>query len=103
MLVATFVGGIGNMLLIVGFMVTATSGLPDHEQGLATGLATMSQQIGITMGTPVMSAIATGAMTSTAVNGILGGIHTAIGVNAALVLLTTVTTTLFLRAPAPAK
>jgi EmrB/QacA subfamily drug resistance transporter len=103
MLVATFVGGIGNMLLIVGFMVTATSGLPDHEQGLATGLATMSQQIGITMGTPVMSAIATGAMTSTAVTGILGGIHTAIAVNAALVLLTTVTTTLFLRAPAPAK
>jgi EmrB/QacA subfamily drug resistance transporter len=103
MLVATFVGGIGNMLLIVGFMVTATSGLPDHEQGLATGLATMSQQIGITMGTPVMSAIATGAMTTTAVTGILGGIHTAIAVNAALVLLTTVTTTLFLRAPAPAK
>jgi EmrB/QacA subfamily drug resistance transporter len=103
MLVATFVGGVGNMLLIVGFMVTATSGLPDHEQGLATGLATMSQQIGITMGTPVMSAIATGAMTSTAVTGILGGIHTAIAVNAALVLLTTVTTTLFLRAPAPAK
>ncbi len=103
MLAATFIGGIGNMLLIVGFMVTATSGLPDHEQGLATGLATMSQQIGITMGTPIMSAIATGAMTTTAVTGILGGIHTAIAVNAALVLITTLTTTLFLRTPTTTK
>ena len=33
-------------------MVTATTGLPDTEQGLATGLTTMSQQIGITMGIP---------------------------------------------------
>ena len=38
---------------------TATSGLPDGEQGLATGLTTMSQQVGITMGIPIMSAIAT--------------------------------------------
>ena len=42
LLAATFVGGVGNMLMIVGFMVTATSGLPDEEQGRATGLATMT-------------------------------------------------------------
>lgn len=36
LLVATFVGGVGNMLVIVGFMVTATSGPADHEQGLAS-------------------------------------------------------------------
>ncbi|MGW0608425.1 MFS transporter [Streptomyces sp. NPDC002640] len=100
MLAATFVGGVGNMLLIVGFMVTATSGLPDHEQGMATGLATMSQQIGITMGTPVMSAVATGTMTGTAVTGVLAGIHTAVAVNAALVLLTVLAAAVFLRAPA---
>lgn len=99
MLPATFIGGIGNMLLIVGFMVTATSGLPDHEQGMATGLATMSQQIGITMGTPVMSAIATGAMTTTTITGILDGIQTAVAVNTALVLLTALTSALFLRTP----
>ncbi len=57
LLVTTFVGGIANLVAIVGFMVTATSGLSDSEQGLATGLATMSQQVGITLGTPVMSAI----------------------------------------------
>jgi len=46
-------------MAIVGLMVTATSGLPDDKQGLATGWATMSQQVGITMGIPIMSAIAT--------------------------------------------
>ncbi|MGV9272226.1 MFS transporter [Streptomyces griseosporeus] len=100
LLPATFVGGVGNMLLIVGFMVTATSGLPDHEQGMATGLATMSQQIGITMGTPVMSAVATGAMTGTTVTGILHGIRAAVAVDTALVLVTALTAALFLRRPA---
>ncbi|MFG2961639.1 MFS transporter, partial [Streptomyces sp. NPDC048291] len=101
LLPATFVGGVGNMLLIVGFMVTATSGLPDHEQGMATGLATMSQQIGITMGTPVMSAIATGAMTTATATGILHGIRTAVAVNTALVLATALIAALFLRTPTP--
>ncbi|MGW3487812.1 MFS transporter [Streptomyces sp. NPDC001054] len=88
LLPATFFGGVGNMLVIVGFMVTATSGLPDEEQGLATGLASMSQQIGITMGTPLMSAVVTasttGAATAAAVR---HGVTTALAVNAALVLL----------------
>ncbi|MER8028419.1 MFS transporter [Streptomyces bauhiniae] len=87
LLIATFTGGVGNMLVIVGFMVTATSGLADHEQGLATGLATMTQQIGITMGAPVMSAIATAAMPDTTAPAVLTGLKTAIAVNAALVLL----------------
>ncbi|MEV5894382.1 MFS transporter [Nonomuraea fuscirosea] len=85
---ATFLGGVGNMLVIVGFMVTATAGLPDREQGLATGLASMSQQVGITMGTPIMSAIVTatsaGAVSAGAV---LHGVRAAVAVNAALVLL----------------
>ena len=87
LLAATFIGGIANLVAIVGFMVAATSGLPDGEQGLATGLATMSQQVGITMGIPIMSAIATahihsaGAQTAGAV---LSGVRTAITVNAAL-------------------
>jgi hypothetical protein len=88
-LLATFVGGIANLVAIVGFMVTATSGLPDHEQGLATGLATMSQQVGIAMGIPVMSAIATtqvhalGGETSPHV---LHGVSTALTVNVAVTL-----------------
>ncbi|MFI7005582.1 MFS transporter [Streptomyces sp. NPDC050145] len=98
LLPATFFGGVGNMLVIVGFMVTATSGLPDAEQGLATGLASMAQQVGITLGTPVMSAVVTaataGATTASAVH---SGVTTAIAVNAGLVLLGVVLAALFLR------
>ncbi|MEU8139681.1 MFS transporter [Streptodolium elevatio] len=97
LLVATFVGGVGNMLVIVGFMVTATSGLPDDEQGLATGLATMTQQVGITLGIPVMSAIATAAMGArTGADAVLSGVTTAILVNAVLVLVGAVLAGLFL-------
>lgn len=97
LLAATFVGGVGNMLVIVGFMVTATAGLPDDEQGLATGLATMTQQVGITLGIPVMSAIATGAMgTRTGADAVLSGVSTAILVNALLVLVGALLAGLFL-------
>ncbi|CAM5686310.1 MFS transporter OS=Streptomyces tendae OX=1932 GN=GUR47_32245 PE=4 SV=1 [Streptomyces tendae] len=98
LLPATFIGGVGNMLVIVGFMVTATSGLPDAEQGLATGLASMSQQVGITMGTPVMSAVVTaGTAGATTAGAVHHGVTTAIAVNAALVLLGVAVAALFLR------
>jgi MFS family permease len=97
LLPATCVGGVGNMFVIVGFMVTATSGLPDHEQGMATGLATMTQQIGITMGTPIMSSIvATQAGAHTSAHSVLDGVALAVLVNAALVLVGVLATT-FLR------
>ncbi|MGA9749205.1 MAG: MFS transporter [Nocardioides sp.] len=101
-LIATFVGGVANLVAIVGFMVTVTTGVPDREQGLATGLATMSQQVGITMGIPIMSAITTaivhdgGPTTST---GILTGLTVAIGVNAALCLVNALLAHTFLRSP----
>ncbi|MCX4677708.1 MFS transporter [Streptomyces sp. NBC_01433] len=87
LLAATFIGGVGNMLMIVGFMVTATSGLPDEEQGLATGLATMTQQVGIALGIPVMSAVVTVRMgAATGPDAVLSGVSAAILVNSALVL-----------------
>ncbi|MFJ6081162.1 MFS transporter [Streptomyces sp. NPDC092369] len=102
LLTGTFLGGVGNMLAIVGFMVTATSGLADREQGLATGLATMTQQIGITVGTPVMSAVATAAMVGTGPAAVLGGLKTAVAVNAGVVLLGVVGSLVFLRGEKPA-
>jgi MFS family permease len=91
LLVATFAGGVANLIAIVGFMVTATSGLPDAQQGLATGLTTMSQQVGITLGTPVMSAIVI------AVGGGVGhGVAIALTVNAAVCLVCAVAFTLTL-------
>ncbi|WP_336216800.1 MFS transporter [Nonomuraea sp. LPB2021202275-12-8] len=98
LLIATFIGGIGNMLAIVGFMVAATSGLPDNEQGLATGLATMTQQVGITMGIPIMSAVTTAGMAGSGT--VLEGVSAAILVNATLVLAGAVLAWLFLRRPA---
>ncbi|MCA5923091.1 MFS transporter [Curtobacterium oceanosedimentum] len=99
-LVATFVGGVANLVVIVGFMVTATSGLPDGEQGLATGLTTMSQQVGITMGTPIMSAVFTavvlGSSLSTAA-AVLDGVTTAIWVNGGICIAAAVAVALFLR------
>jgi EmrB/QacA subfamily drug resistance transporter len=97
LLPATFFGGVGNMLVIVGFMVTATSGLPDREQGLATGLATMSQQIGITMGTPIMSTVVTATAGVATAGAVLHGVTVAIAVNAALVLLGVLIAATFLR------
>ncbi|MFD8208061.1 MFS transporter [Streptomyces sp. NPDC059695] len=91
LLTATFAGGVGNMLAIVGFMVTATSGIPDGEQGMATGLATMTQQIGITLGTPVMSAVVVTAPV------LLDGIGLAVLVNAAIVAAGAVLSGVFLR------
>ncbi|EPH40386.1 putative Cephamycin export protein CmcT [Streptomyces aurantiacus JA 4570] len=85
-LAATFAGGVGNMLMIVGFMVTATSGLPDSEQGLATGLATMTQQVGITLGIPVMSAVVA-ARAGGDGGSVLPGVTTAVAVNAGVVLV----------------
>ncbi|WP_018683700.1 MFS transporter [Actinokineospora enzanensis] len=90
LLVATFVGGVANLVAIVGFMVLATAGVPDADQGLATGLATLSQQIGITLGIPVLSAVATAAMPAATGAGILSGVTTAIWVNAALCAATAV-------------
>ncbi|MFJ3643822.1 MFS transporter [Streptomyces sp. NPDC090108] len=97
LLPATFTGGVGNMVLIVGFMVTVTSGLPDREQGIAAGLATMSQQIGITLGTPVMSAVATGATATATAPGILTGVRTAVAADTALVVATVLLALFFLR------
>lgn len=106
LLVATFTVGVANLVVIVGFMVTATSGPSEEESGLATGLATMSQQIGISMDIPVMSAIFSAqsvAIGSTDAAAVLGGVTLAIRINAGLCLATALAVALSLRAPAQAK
>ncbi|MEU1892468.1 MFS transporter [Streptomyces pristinaespiralis] len=44
---------------IISYGLTVTSGVPDGEQGLATGLVTTTQQVGITVGIPLLGVIAT--------------------------------------------
>jgi MFS family permease len=75
---ALFVGFFGHVTAVVAFMVTATSGLPDSEQGLATGLATLTQRIGSTIGVPVLGTVAATRAS------LLSGIHLALVVNVAV-------------------
>lgn len=92
-LVATAVGGFGHVLCIVSYTVAVTSGLPDSEQGLATGLAAQTQQIAFTIGTPIVSAIALLVSTNNylnpaAVEAVLGGVHFGLIVNSLVILAT---------------
>ncbi|MBF6064116.1 MFS transporter [Nocardia terpenica] len=93
---ALFIGFFGHVTAIASFMVTATTGLPDSEQGLATGLATLTQQIGITVGIPVLSAIAAGQAV------LLTGIHLAVAANVAITVTVIVLISLGLLRRAPA-
>lgn len=98
-LVGIVVGALGHIGTIVGYTVTATSGLPDSEQGLATGLTTTSQQVGLALGTPLIASILAASLTSTgteASGGLAGGLQIAITVNAALVLLSALAVAVFL-------
>lgn len=95
LLITTFIGGVANLIAIVGYTVTSTMGVESEQQGLATGLVTMSQQVGIALGTPVMSALAVSVVAAT----LLPGLQLAIGVNAALCLAAAVLVGVFLRLP----
>ncbi|MFG2005107.1 MFS transporter [Spirillospora sp. NPDC048911] len=68
-LIAVAVAFFGHALGLVSYTVIATSGLPNEEQGLATGLSTMSQQIALTLGTPVLAAVALYGTAANALNG----------------------------------
>jgi MFS family permease len=75
-LAALGVAFFGHVSGIVAYTVTATSGLPGDEQGLATGLTTMTQLVGLTIGIPVIGAVA-GSVS-------LAGLHRGIGTDVAL-------------------
>jgi len=89
-LALAFLSSYAHVAAIVGFLVTATSGLPNEEQGLATGITTLTQQVGIAVGIPIMSAIATARTRSESAghslkDATLSGITTAILVNGIVV------------------
>lgn len=99
---------VGHLTAIVSFMVTATSGLPNEEQGLATGITSMTQQVGLTVGIPVLSSVATSRInalhgTRSAGAAILSGIHVALVVNTALVLAGALLVAVFLRSTTAGK
>jgi MFS family permease len=65
---------------IISYGLTVTSGVPDEEQGLATGLVTTTQQVGLTIGIPVLAVLATTRAD------LFAGIRTVLALDAAIVL-----------------
>jgi MFS family permease len=81
---ALLIGFFGHVTAIVAYTVTGTSGLPNEEQGLATGLTSMTQQVAITVGIPILSAVAATQSVE------LTGIRLALGVDVAITLVSVV-------------
>lgn len=78
--VGVALASMGHLGVIVAYGVTVTSGVPDDQQGLASGLVTSTQQIGITLGIPLLGVLATTAPDLSV------GVHTVVGLDAAVVL-----------------
>ncbi|WP_239096284.1 MFS transporter [Streptomyces sp. SID11385] len=89
---ALFIGFFGHVTSIVAYTVTGTSGLPNEEQGLATGMTAMTQQVAVTIGIPILSAVAA----TQAVE--LDGIHLALIVDVAVTMASMVLVWFGLRA-----
>ncbi len=65
---------------IISYGLAATSGVPDEEQGLATGLVTTTQQVGLTIGIPLLGVLATTQAS------LFDGVRTVLAIDAAIVL-----------------
>ncbi|GKQ37135.1 MFS transporter [Streptomyces sp. A012304] len=76
---------------IISYGLMATSGVPDEEQGLATGLVTSTQQVALTVGIPLLGVLATTS------DDLLTGVRTVVALDAAIVLAAAVLIGLGLR------
>ena len=90
---ALFLGFFAHVTSLVSYTVVGTSGLPNEDQGLATGLTSMTQQVALTIGAPVMVSIAA-SQSST-----LAGTHLALGLNVAVNLACAIAVWFGLRTP----
>ncbi|MFD3942452.1 MFS transporter [Streptomyces sp. NPDC058579] len=69
-----------HLAAIISYGVTVTSGVPDEEQGLATGLVTTTQQVGLTVGIPLLGVLATTGPS------LYDGVRTVLAIDAAIVV-----------------
>ncbi|KOX30867.1 MULTISPECIES: MFS transporter [unclassified Streptomyces] len=89
--VAVSLASMCHLGAIISYGLTVTSGVPDGEQGLATGLVTTTQQVGITIGIPLLGVLATTG------GDLYGGVRTVLALDAAIVLGTALVVGLGLR------
>ncbi|MFG2919340.1 MFS transporter [Kitasatospora sp. NPDC048298] len=86
--VAQFVNGVFSMLAMLSFMVIATSAVDSSMQGMATGMATQAQQVGIAIGIPLLSAVFAASIgDGGGAADELSGIHLALTVDAGLLIV----------------
>lgn len=78
--VAVSVASMCHLGAIVSYGLVVTSGVPDEEQGLATGLVTTTQQVGLTIGIPLLGVLATTQAS------LFDGVRTVLAVDAVIVL-----------------
>jgi MFS family permease len=78
--VAVSLASMCHLGAIISYGLTVTSGVPDEEQGLATGLVTTTQQVGITVGIPLLGVLATTG------NALYDGVRTVLAIDAAIVV-----------------
>ncbi|WP_405678887.1 MFS transporter [Streptomyces sp. NBC_00868] len=78
--VAVSLASMCHLGAIISYGLVVTSGVPDEEQGLATGLVTTTQQVGITIGIPLLGVVATTQAS------LFDGVRTVLATDAAIVL-----------------
>ncbi|MFD7033597.1 MFS transporter [Streptomyces sp. NPDC059917] len=79
--VAVSLASMCHLGAIISYGVTVTSGVPDEEQGLATGLVTTTQQVGLTIGIPLLGVLATTG------GSLFDGVRTVLALDAAILLV----------------
>ncbi|MFF0728027.1 MFS transporter [Streptomyces sp. NPDC004134] len=85
------VAGFCHLCAVVAYGLTVTSGVPDEQQGLATGIVTSAQQIAMTTGIPLLSALAASR------GGLLDGLRLGLAADAAVLVAVALLTTAGLR------
>ncbi|MCX4716929.1 MFS transporter [Streptomyces virginiae] len=78
--VAVSLASMCHLGAIISYGLVVTSGVPDEQQGLATGLVTTTQQVGITIGIPMLGVLATTQAS------LFDGVRTVLAVDAVIVL-----------------
>ncbi|MEU2544447.1 MFS transporter [Streptomyces roseolus] len=89
--VAVTLASMFHLGAIISYGLTVTSGVRDEEQGLATGLVTTTQQVGLTVGIPMLGVLATTG------GDLYEGVRTVVALDAAIVLGAAVLVALGLR------
>ncbi|MCQ1578780.1 MFS transporter [Streptomyces parvus] len=78
--VAVSLASMFHLGAIIAYGLTVTSGVPNDEQGLATGLVTTTQQVGLTVGIPLLGVLATTQ------DSLFDGVRTVVAAAAAILL-----------------